>query len=136
CRGADGSTNLGAEATTGQFARQGWLTKIEGAGNVCGSRRTGKETGDLRAERGAMELWPKVSQAKEMNMKGGVELKTQAGPTGESRMLETSELLVEFADGKKGEGSRLKRAETLGAGSIEWTDAVAQRGASGPATRN
>src|SRR5256884_441458 len=83
-----------------------------------------------------MELWPKVNQAKEMNMKGGVELKTQAGPTGESRMLQTSELLVEFADGKKGEGSRLKRAETLGAGSIEWTDAAAQRGASGPATSN
>src|SRR5207253_6005848 len=135
-QGADGSTNLSAETITAQFAPEGWLTKIEGTGNVRGSRRTGKEIDDFRAERGAMELWPKVNQAKEMNMKGGVELKTQAGPTGESRMLETSELLVEFADGKKGEGSRLKRAETLGAGSIEWTDAVAQRGASGPATRN
>ena len=135
-RGADGSTNLGAETITAQFAPQGWLTKIEGAGNVCGSRRTGKETDDFRAEYGAMELWPTINQPKKMNMKGGVELKTQAGSIGESRMLQTSELLVEFADGKKGEGSRLKRAETLGAGSIEWTDAAAQRGASGPATSN
>src|SRR5207302_2611149 len=83
-----------------------------------------------------MELWPTINQPKKMNMKGGVELKTQAGPIGESRMLQTSELLAEFADGKKGDGSRLKRAETLGAGSIEWTDAAAQRGASGPATSN
>ena len=133
-RGADGSTNLGAETITAQFAPQGWLTKIEGAGNVCGSRRTGKETDDFRAEYGAMELWPTINQPKKMNMKGGVELKTQAGPIGESRMLKTSELLVEFADGKKGEGSRLKRAETLGAGSIEWTDTTAQGGTLGSAT--
>src|SRR5260370_23253412 len=46
-------------------------------------------------------------------------------------MLQTRELLVEFADGKKEEGSRIKRAETLGAGSIEWTDAAPQNGSSG-----
>jgi lipopolysaccharide export system protein LptA len=46
-------------------------------------------------------------------------------------MLQTSELLVKFAEGKKGEEGKLKRAETLGAGSIEWTDATAQNGAPG-----
>jgi lipopolysaccharide export system protein LptA len=130
-QGADGSTNLSAETITAQFAPEGWLTKIEGTGSVRGSRRTGKEMDDFRAERGAIELWPKINQPKEMNMKGGVELKTQAGPNGESRMLQTSELLVEFADGKKGESGKLKRAETLGAGSIEWTDATAQIGTPG-----
>src|SRR5204862_7272911 len=100
-QGADGSTNLSAETITAQFAPEGWLTKIEGAGNVRGSRRTGKEIDNFRAERGAMELWPKVNQAKEMNMKGGVELKTQAGPTGESRMLQTGELLVNSPMAKK-----------------------------------
>ena len=133
-QGADGSTNLSAATITAQFTPEGWLTKIEGAGNVRGSRRTGKKIDNFRAERGAMELWPKVNQAKEMNMKGGVELKTQAGPTGESRMLQTGELLVEFADGKKGESGKLKRAETLGAGSIEWTDTTAQGGTLGSAT--
>ncbi len=78
-----------------------------------------------------MELWPKVNQPKELNLKGGVQLKTQADKSGEARMLQTSELLVEFADGKKGEGNKLKRAETLGAGSIEWTDAAPQIGTSG-----
>src|SRR5437879_4958106 len=133
-QGADGVADLSAETITAQFAPQGWLTRIEGAGGVYGSRRTGKETDDFRAEYGAMELWPTINQPKKMNMKGGVELKTQAGPIGESRMLKTSELLVEFADGKKGEGSRLKRAETLGAGSIEWTDTTAQGGTLGSAT--
>jgi lipopolysaccharide export system protein LptA len=130
-QGADGPANLSAETITAQFAPEGWLTKIEGAGDVCGSRRTGKEADDFRAERGAMELWPKVNRPRELNLKGGVQLKTQADTSGESRMLQTSELLVKFAEGKKGEEGKLKRAETLGAGSIEWTDAVAQNGAPG-----
>src|SRR5258708_16898846 len=46
-------------------------------------------------------------------------------------MLETGELLREFADGKKGEGSKLERAEAVGAGSIEWTDAAPQGGTPG-----
>ncbi len=130
-QGADGPTNLSAETITARFAPGGWLTRIEGAGDVRGSRRTGKEADDFRAEHGAMELWPKVNQPKELNLKGGVQLKTQADKSGEARMLQTSELLVEFADGKKGEGNKLKRAETLGAGSIEWTDAAPQNGTSG-----
>ena len=135
-RSAEDSTNLSAETITAQFAPEGWLKKIEGAGNVRGSRRTGKEVDDFQAEHGAMELWPKVNQPKELDLKGGVELKTLAGANGESRMLQTGELLVEFASGEKGEGSRLKRAETLGAGSIEWTDAAAQGGTSGLAANS
>src|SRR5258708_1751626 len=130
-QGADGPANLSAETITAQFAPEGWLTRIEAAGDVRGSRRTGKEVDDFRAEHGATQLWPKVNQAREMNLKGGVQLKTQADKSGEARMLQTSEWRLEFADAKKGEGSKLKRAETLGAGSIEWTDAAAQSGAPG-----
>jgi len=42
--------------------------------------------------------------------------------TGESRTLETSALLVQFAERNKGEGSALERAETLARGTLEWTD--------------
>ena len=128
---ADGPTSLSAKTIAAQFSPEGWLTRIEGAGDVRGSRRAGKEVEDFRAERGTMELWPKVNQPRELNLKGGVQLKTQADTSGEARMLQTSELLMEFADGKRGEGSKLKRAETLGAGSIEWTDAAAQNGTPG-----
>jgi len=128
---ADGAANLSAETITAQFAPQGWLTRIEGAGGVHGSRRTGKETDDFRAERGAMELWPKLNQPRELKLKGSVQLKTQADTSGEARTLQTNELRVEFADGKKGESSKLDRAETLSAGSMEWTDAAAPDGTQG-----
>ncbi len=128
--GADSAANLSAESITAQFAPEGWLTRIEGAGTVRGSRRTGKEIDDFRAEHGAMELWPKVNQPRELNLKGNVQLKTQADTSGEARTLQTNELRVEFADGEKGEGSKLERAETLSAGSIEWTD-TAQGGTPG-----
>jgi LPS export ABC transporter protein LptC len=136
-QGADGPTNLSAETITAQLAPEGWLTKIEGAGNLQGSRRAGKETQGFRAEHGAMELWPKENQPKELNLKGSVQLETQAEKSGEARMLQTTELLMEFADGQKGQGSKLKRAETLGAGNIEWADSAAQSGMSGaPASSN
>jgi lipopolysaccharide export system protein LptA len=128
-QGANGSTSLLAKTISAQFAPQGWLTRIEGEGDVSGSRRIGTETDDFQAEHGAMELWPKVNQPRELNLKGSVQLQTHAETSGEARMLQTSELLIEFAEGKKGEGSKLKRAETLGAGSIDWTDATQKGGA-------
>jgi len=128
---ADGPTNLSAETITAQFAPEGWLTRIEGMTDVRGSRRTANEVDEFRAEHGAMELWPKVNQPREMNLKGKVQLKTQAEKSGEARMLQTSALLLEFADGKKDQGRKLKRAETLGAGRIEWTDAGPQNGTAG-----
>jgi len=135
-QGADGPANLSAKTITAQFAPEGWLTRIEGAGDVRGSRRTGKEVDDFRAEHGAMELWPKVNQPREMNLKGSVQLRTQADKSGEARMLQTSELLMEFAEGEKGEGGKVRRAETLGAGSIEWTDAALQSGTPGAAANS
>src|SRR5881397_588178 len=78
-----------------------------------------------------MELWPRANQPRELNLKGSVQLKTQADTSDEARMLQTNELRVEFTGGKKGEGGKLERAETLGAGSIEWTDAAAQSGSPG-----
>src|SRR5260370_712018 len=124
-----------AETITAQVAREGWLTKIEGAGDVRGSRRNGKEADDFRAEHAAMELRPKVNQPRALNLRGSVQLQTQALMSGEVRTLQTTELLVEFADGKKIDCSKLKRAETLGAGSIEWNDAALPSGTSeGPVT--
>jgi lipopolysaccharide export system protein LptA len=133
---ADGPANLIAETITAQFAKEGWLTRIEGAGDVRGSRHTGKEADAFRAEHSVMELWPKVNQPRELNLKGNVQLKTQAGAPGETRVLQTGELLVEFADEKKGEGNKLKRAETLASGSVEWTDAAVQSGTAGVPANN
>src|SRR5712664_25343 len=130
-QGADDPAYLSAETITAQFAPEGWLTRIEGARDVRGSRRTGKEVDDFRAENGAMELWPKVNQPRELKLKGNVQLNTQPDKSGEARMLQTTELLVKFTEGKVGEGSKPRRAETMGAGSVEWTDAAPQSETSG-----
>jgi lipopolysaccharide export system protein LptA len=132
----DGPANLTAETITAQFAKEGWLTRIEGVGDVRGSRRTGKEQDAFRAEHSVMELWPKVNQPRKLSLKGNVQLKTQADTSGETRMLQTGELLVEFADERKTEGNKLKRAETLAAGTVEWTDAAVQSATGGVPANN
>ncbi len=99
---AEGSTNLSADTITAQLAPEGWLTRIEGSGGVRGSRRTGKEIDDFRAERGAMELWPKVNQPRELNLKGSVQLKTQADTSGEERTLQTNDKPVQTATAQSG----------------------------------
>jgi lipopolysaccharide export system protein LptA len=125
--GMDEQTHISGERLTAHFAPEGWLTRIEGEGSVEGSRRSGKEQDDFSAENGTLELQPKVSQARDLSLKGNVLLKTHAESAGETRTLQTNALHVEFAEGKSGEGSKPKRAETLGKGSMEWTDATAGR---------
>jgi lipopolysaccharide export system protein LptA/lipopolysaccharide export system protein LptC len=126
---ADGATNMSAETLTAHFAPAGWLTKIEGAENVQGSRRGAKEEDEFSAQNALLDLLPKVNQPKELNLKGNVRMKSRANPAGSERLLQTNALMLEFADGQKGEGSKPKRAETLAAGSIEWTDPATQGGA-------
>ena len=133
---ADGPANLSAETLTAYFAPEGWLMKMEGAGNVEGSRRSGKGQDEFKAENASLNLWPKVSQPKELNLNGNVWMKTLAENTGSARVLQTSALLVEFAQGAQGQTSRPRRAETLGAGSIEWTDAAPPSGAPGTPASN
>jgi lipopolysaccharide export system protein LptA len=109
---------------------------MEGAGNVQGSRRSGKEQDEFKAENASLNLWPKVSQPKEMNLNGNVWMKTLAENTGSARLLQTSALLVEFFAGARGKASEPRRAETLGAGSIEWTDTASPSGAPGTVASN
>ena len=124
----DGSTNLIADTITAQFAPGGWLTKIEGIGNLHGSRRAGVEQDDFSADNGLLDLLAKVNQPKELYLKGSVHLKTFAENSAESRSLQTNELLVDFAKAEKGQGSKLKHAQTLGPGTVDWTEAIPQNG--------
>jgi lipopolysaccharide export system protein LptA len=127
----DAPATVSAETLTAYFAPEGWLTKVEGAGNVQGSRRSGKEQEEFGAQNGMLELRPKVNQPERLSLNGNVQLKTRTEGAGNARGLQTTALLVEFAESGKGGGSKAKRAQTLGAGSIEWTDAAPQNGAPG-----
>jgi lipopolysaccharide transport protein LptA len=129
-RGAAGPIDFSGETLTAYFAPEGWLTRIEGTGAVQGSRRGENDIDNFSADNGSLQLRPKVNQPKELNLNGNVQLKTQANKTGEARMLQTSALLIEFAEGKNGEGSQPKRAQTLAKGTLEWTDTAPQGGGS------
>jgi lipopolysaccharide export system protein LptA len=140
--GKDGEIHLSGKTFTASFTPEGWLTRIDAVGVVKGSRENGKDTDDFSADNASLDLRSPLNQPKDLNLRGGVRLTSKMGKTGESRALETSALLVEFAERKKGEGSAPERAETLARGTLEWTDPVPQLATSaspaeaGPAQTN
>jgi len=129
-QGKDSETHLSGETLTAIFAPEGWLTKTEAGGFVRGSQQSGKDVDDFIADSAFMEMRPKANQPKGLNLKGNVQLISRVEKTGESRALQTSELLIEFAERKKGESSVPEHAETLARGTLEWTDPATQTTAS------
>ncbi len=131
-QGRDSRTHLSGETLTAIFAPEGWLTKMEAAGGVKGSQQSGRDADDFTADNAFMEMRPKVNQPKDLNLKGSVQLASRMEKTGESRTLQTSALLVEFAEGKKGESIVPEHAETLARGTVGWTGPAAQTAGSSP----
>ena len=132
--GARGETLISGDTLTAGFAPAGWVTRVDAVGSVRGSRHGTAEKDEFSARSATLDLWPRVSQPKELNLRGDVTLNTQTGKTGDTRKLQTAALKMEFKGGKEGERSKPKRAETLSAGSIEWA-AAAVAGAAAPRTR-
>jgi len=117
---AQGKNSLKAEKLTCHLTPERWIQSIEAEGNVQGSSPT--ET--LRAERGELEMWPRVNQAKLLTLRGNVLLQTQDAKVGTSRNLKTNALQMAFQGGKEGQASHLRHAETLEHGTTEWVDAA------------
>ena len=121
---ASGPMELTANMLTAWFDQDGGLKRLDAAGKVEGSRKTGAEDEEFTAENSSVELWPEISQPKVINMDGGVILKASA-KTRQIRMLETNKARMEFTQGSDDKPSQPKKAETLAAGTIQWTDAQA-----------
>ena len=119
---ASGPMELTANVLTAWFNADGGLERLDASGKVEGSRKTGAEDEEFTAANSSVELWPEISQPKLINMDGGVILKTSA-KTGQIRILETDKARMEFTQGSDDKPSQPKRAETLAAGTIQWTDA-------------
>ena len=133
-RGTD-AMFIAADKMTALFAAEGWVTRVDGAGSVHGTRRGKEEDDEFHADVAALDLWPRVNQAKEMNLNGGVFLKTQVAKGGGTRMLHTGALRMGFSEGGKGQPGKPTNAETLTAGTMEWTDAATQSGAAPTQTK-
>jgi lipopolysaccharide export system protein LptA len=119
---------LEADTLTAHFSPAGAVTRLDAAGTVRATRNGTAEQESARAESGSVELWPWLGRPKEVSLNGDVLLKTERN-NGESRLLRTNAFLLEFSKGESGQTGKAQRAETLAAGTMEWTNAPAQPGA-------
>jgi lipopolysaccharide export system protein LptA len=119
---ARGSTELVADKMTAEFAPEGWVARVEAAGAVKGKLQNSAENDELSAEDAKLEMWPRVSEPKMVELTGNVDMKTRTSPGGDVRTLQTGALRVEFSGGRAGKASHPVKAETLSAGAMEWTD--------------
>lgn len=116
--GAKGDSILHADQLTAELAPEGWTRNILAEGNLDGT----SPNGTLRAERGEMEMWPRVNLAKVLTLRGNVHVDAKDPKTGLSRVVTTSVLQLNFSGGKPGEPNRVQHAETLERGTMEWAD--------------
>ena len=125
-RGARGGMNMSADKLAAQFAPEGSVTRLEAAGALFGSRHSQGEQDEFAAQGASLDLWPRASQPKELNLSGGVSLKARIAKSSETRTLQSDALRLQFSEPKNNEGSKLLNAETLAAGTLEWTDSPTQ----------
>jgi LPS export ABC transporter protein LptC len=130
-RSAD-SIKLEADKLTAHFTPEGSVIQVLASGAVHGLRggSASVEEDEISADSGTLDLWPRLSQPKELNLSGNVALHSSLQQTGETRTLQTSSFRMEFSEAKPHIAGMPVKAETLGAGTMEWTDA-----ASGPAAK-
>ena len=117
--GAKGDSTLHADQLTANLSPQGWTTTIVAEGNLDGT----SPDGTLRAERGDLEMWPQVNQAKLLTLRGNVHVDARDPKTGLARSVTTNTLQLSFSGGRAGEANRVQHAETLERGKMEWADA-------------
>ena len=133
-QGTRDQLKLEADTLTAHFSPEGAITGLNASGAVHALRSGAAEQDEASAESGAVDLWPWASQPKELNLNGNVLLRTQVGNGGETRMLRTNAFRMEFSRGDVGQSGKAEKAETLAAGTMEWTDA-AQPGAAPAKTK-
>ncbi|MCU1242002.1 MAG: export transporter periplasmic protein LptC [Candidatus Acidoferrum typicum] len=126
-QGTRDQIKLEADTLTAHFSPEGAVTRLDAAGSVRGTRNGAMEQDQATAEYGTLELWPWLGRPKEVNLKGDVLLETR-GANSESRILRTNAFRMEFGKGEAAQPGKVQKAETLAAGTMEWTDAPAQLG--------
>jgi LPS export ABC transporter protein LptC len=119
---------LEADTLAAHFSPEGAVTRLDAAGAVRGTRIGAAEQDKASAEYGTLELWPWLGRPKEVTLNGNVLLETLGG-NGESRVLRTDAFRMDFGKGEAGQTGKVQKAETLAAGTMEWTDSPAQPGA-------
>ncbi|HEX4379770.1 MAG TPA: LPS export ABC transporter periplasmic protein LptC [Candidatus Acidoferrum sp.] len=125
--------NLESDNLTAHFVPEGWLTKLDATGRVTGFRKNAAGEDAMSGDTGSLTFWPRFSQPKELNVNGNVVLRTKEEKSGDTRTMQTAAFRMEFNGGKEHESSKPLTAETLAAGTMEWTDSATQGGTIVPA---
>lgn len=110
---------LSANLMTAELMPEGWISTIRAEGEVRGS----SPDGELRADNGLLEMWPKVNETKQITLRGNVRVDGHDPKTGEQRRLNANVLELTFTPGGAEKRGRLQHAETPERGATEWTDA-------------
>jgi lipopolysaccharide export system protein LptA len=116
--GVKGDSTLLADQLTADLTPEGWTSNILAEGNLEGT----SPDGTVHAERGEMEMWPRVNQTKVLTLRGQVRLDARDPKTGLARKVTTNVLQLNFSGGKAEEPNRIEHAETLERGTMEWAD--------------
>jgi LPS export ABC transporter protein LptC len=125
--------NLESDSLIAHFVPDGWITKLDATGHVTGYRKNATGEDAMSGDTGSLTFWPRFSQPKELNVNGNVVLRTKEEKTGDTRTMQTAAFRMEFSGGKEREPSTPLTAETLAAGTMEWTDSTTQGGTIVPA---
>jgi LPS export ABC transporter protein LptC len=125
-RSSTDETHLEADTLTAYFAPEGWVTRFDASGSVHGFRGGAAEHDEVKADSGTLDLWPRYSQPRELNLRGNVVLTTKLDKSGDSRSLQTAAFRMFFTAGKERESGKPQTAETLSTGVMEWTDSASQ----------
>jgi LPS export ABC transporter protein LptC len=125
--------NLESDNLIAHFVPDGWITKLDATGHVTGFRKNAAGENAMSGDTGALTFWPRFSQPKELNVTGNVVLRTKEEKSGDTRTMQTTAFRMEFNGGKEHESSKPLIAETLAAGTMEWTDSASQGGTIVPA---
>jgi LPS export ABC transporter protein LptC len=133
-QGTRDEMKLEADTLTAHFSPEGTVTRLDAAGAVRATRSNAAEQDNASAEYGTLELWPWLGRPKGASLRGNVVLETN-GSKGESRTLRTQAFHVDFGKGDPEQRGKVQKAETLAAGTMEWTDSPTQPGAVGTKTK-
>jgi lipopolysaccharide export system protein LptA len=117
-KGPTGEGTLRADLMTADLAPEGWVRTIEVQGNVQGK----SESGDMQADAGHVEMWPRVNQAKLLTLRENVHMNQRDPKTLTGRKLMTNALQLNFGGGKPGGPNPVQHAETLDRGTMDWSD--------------
>jgi LPS export ABC transporter protein LptC len=119
---ASGVMTVNANILTAWFDADGWLKKVDANGEVDGSRKAAAEDYEFAATNISVDMWPEITQPKQIIMDGNASIKT-TGKNGQYRVMQTGKARMEFTKGTEQRPGQPMRAETLAPGSMQWTDA-------------